>query len=63
MELDGHAAKKAEAAEGKRIRELERDLTRKDKALAEMGALLVLQKKTRSLLGVADDDTEPPSGR
>jgi transposase len=62
-ELGGHAAKKAEAAEAKRVRELERELSRKDKALAEMGALLVLQKKTRSLLGVADDDTEPPSGR
>lgn len=62
-ELGGHAAKKAEAAEAKRVRELERDLSRKEKALAEMGALLVLQKKVRRILGDADDDTEPPSGR
>ena len=30
---------------------LERELTRKDKALAEAAALLVLQKKYRALLG------------
>ena len=32
-----------------RIRELERDLTRKEKALAEAAALLILQKKVRAL--------------
>jgi len=32
---------------------LERELTRKDKALAEAAALLVLQKKYRALLGDA----------
>ncbi len=37
-------AKKA-SAESKRIRELERELHRKDKALAETAALLVLKKK------------------
>ncbi|MBC7533450.1 MAG: transposase [Oligoflexus sp.] len=34
----------------KRIRELERDLERKDKALAEAAVLLILQKKARHLL-------------
>ena len=34
----------------KRINELERDLERKNKALAEAAALLILQKKTRHLL-------------
>ena len=32
---------------------MERELTRKDKALAEAAALLVLQKKYRALLGDA----------
>jgi hypothetical protein len=45
----------------KRIVELERQLHRKDKALAEAAALLLLQKKVQALWAVADDDTEPPS--
>lgn len=49
------------AAERKRIRDLERELRRKDKALAEAAALLVLQKKLHAIWGVADDDTEPRS--
>jgi transposase len=43
----------------KRIKDLERELARKDKALAEAAALVILQKKVRSLLGDADDDTDP----
>jgi transposase-like protein len=47
------------AAQGqKRVRELERELRRKDRALAEAAALLVLQKKVRELWGDADSDTE-----
>jgi hypothetical protein len=46
--------------EGKRIKDLERELRRKDKALAEAAALLVLQKKVRALL--ADGDDEPDDG-
>lgn len=49
--------------EQKRIRELERELRRKEKALAEVAALLVLQKKADALFGVEEDDTEPRSGR
>ena len=45
----------------KRINELERQLHRKDKALAEAAALLLLQKKVQALWAVADDDTEPPT--
>ena len=45
-------------AEAKRIKDLERELRRKDKALAEAAALLVLQKKVRAFLGDADDDTD-----
>ncbi|HEU4409041.1 MAG TPA: hypothetical protein VFS43_27525, partial [Polyangiaceae bacterium] len=40
-----------------RIRHLERELQRKDKALAEAAALLVLQREARSLWGDEGDDT------
>jgi transposase len=45
-------------ADAKRIRELERQLLRKDKALAEAAALLILQKKVQALWGDAEGDTE-----
>lgn len=61
-ELGGRGDKAQATAEAKRIRELEREVARKDKALAETAALLVLQKKARALLGGGDDDTEPRSG-
>jgi hypothetical protein len=41
----------------KRIRQLERELHRKEKALAEAAALLVLAKKARALWGDGDDGT------
>lgn len=44
-------------SETKRIRELEREVARKDKALAEATALLVLKKKLAVLWGDEDDDT------
>ena len=44
------------------MRELEKQLRRKDRALAEAAALLVLQKKIQALWGDEDDDTEPRSG-
>ncbi len=56
------AMKKAQQASDKRIRGLERELRKKEKALAEAAALLVLQKKLRSLWGDEDDDTDPTSG-
>lgn len=49
------------SAEQKRMRELERELRRKDKALAEAAALLVLQKKIQAIWGAEGDDTEPKS--
>lgn len=61
-ELSGRSDKQPDAS-AKRIRELERELARKDKALAETAALLVLQKKFRALMEAEDDDTEPRSGR
>ena len=45
----------------KRIRKLERELARKEKALAEAAALLVLKKTISSLHPDADDGTEEPS--
>jgi transposase-like protein len=50
-------------ADAKRIRELERQLLRKDKALAEAAALLILQKKVQALWGDADADTESESDK
>ena len=49
--------------EAQRIRELERELRRKDKALAETAALLVLKKKVRAIWGDGDDTTDPTSAR
>ncbi len=40
----------------KRIRQLERELARKEKALAEAAALLVLKKKVNTLYGEDEDD-------
>lgn len=47
------------AQDAKRVRELERELRRKDKALAEAAALLVLKKKAQEIWGDEDDDTDP----
>lgn len=52
--------------EGKRIKALEREVARKDKALAETAALLVLQKKLHLLLPTQadeDDDTDDGSDK
>ncbi len=50
------SSKKARA-DAKRIRKLEKELDRKDKALAEVTALLVLKKKLDALLGGEDNNT------
>lgn len=42
----------------KRLKDLERELQRKDKALAETAALLVLQGKMQALWAEEDDSTE-----
>jgi transposase len=54
-------AKQKLGSEGKRVKELEKELRRKDRALAEAAALLILQKKVQALWGDGDDDTEPRS--
>jgi len=43
-------------AERKKTRRLEKELRRKDKALAEAAALLVLKKKAQALWGDGEDD-------
>lgn len=53
--------RKAANIERRRIRDLEREVARKDKALAEAAALLVLKKKAQAIWGDEDDDTDPES--
>lgn len=57
--IAGLSTKKArgETEEQRRIKELERDLKRKDAALAETAALLVLRKKAVALWGEEGEDT------
>jgi transposase-like protein len=55
-------ASKREKAAAKRIKKLERELRRKDKALAEVTALLALKKKLDALLGDEDENTRRKSG-
>jgi hypothetical protein len=47
---------KEKKADKKRIKELERELARKEKALAEAAALLILKKKYEALMGDDEDD-------
>jgi transposase len=47
------------SADARRIHELERELHRKDAALAETAALLVLKKKVQAIWGDGDDITDP----
>jgi len=54
---------KTNSAEIKRIRELEKELKRKDRALAETAALLVLKKKVQEIWGDEDDNTVTASGK
>jgi len=56
--LEKRGPRRGSSADAKRIKELERQLRRKEKALAETAALLVLRKKLNALWGGADDDTD-----
>ena len=55
---------KGKPADKKRIKELERELHRKDRALAEATALVVLSKKLQAYFGEAEvGDTDEESGK
>lgn len=54
LDEDGRSSK----AVTNRIRALERELARKEKALAEAAALLILKKKLHDAFGGEDDDTD-----
>lgn len=51
--LDDKSLKKAE---NQQIKKLERELARKDKALAEASTLLLLKKKLESIYGLEDEE-------
>ena len=53
---DARASPQATRADRKRIKELERDLLRKDRALAETAALLVLSKKLEAIFHKGEDE-------
>jgi transposase len=55
------ASKLQTQRESREMRELKRELKRKDKALAETAALIVLKKKVQEIWGAEDDDTDPKS--
>ena len=50
------ASPQATRADRKRIKELERELLRKDRALAETAALLVLSKKVQAIFSRGEDE-------
>ena len=54
--LQRKSSRKKVSAEAKRVRQLERELRRKEKALAETAALLVLKKKAAAIWGSGDED-------
>lgn len=65
----GLSPQKGAPSDAKKIRDLKKEihkqakeLRRKDKALAEAAALLVLQKKARAIWGDEEDDTTSRSG-
>ena len=54
---------KQKKADAKRIRALEKEINRKDKALAETAALLVLKKKVKEIWGDEDNPTTGSNGK
>ena len=53
---DARATPQQTRADKRRIKELERELRRKDKALAETAALLVLSKKLEAIFNKGEDE-------
>lgn len=59
----GPKKNKRNAADTKKIRSLEKDLKRKEKALAETAALLVLKKKAQAIWGDEEESTARRNGK
>ena len=53
---EARASPQATRSDRKRIKELERELLRKDRALAETAALLVLSKKVQTIFNKGEDE-------
>lgn len=63
LDADGAKKPRGPSPEAKELAVVQRDLRRKDKALAEVSALLVLKKKADAIWGVVDDDTDERTGK
>lgn len=63
LDADGAKKRSGPSPEAKKLVAVQRDLHRKDKALAEVSALLVLKKKADLIWGVEDDDTNERTGK
>lgn len=63
LEEDGARRSRGPSPEAKELVAVQRDLRRKEKALAEASALLVLKKKADAIWGVVDDDTDERTGK
>jgi transposase-like protein len=59
----GKSKSKNKSCETKKIKQLEKELHRKDKALAEASALLVLKKKAQEIWGDGDASTPKKNGK
>jgi len=57
-----HGKRSQQTPERRKIRELERELRRKNDALAEAGALLLLKKRLEEMSGDADGDSTTRNG-
>jgi transposase-like protein len=60
---DAPGRKPKPSLEARQVRELTKELHRKEKALAETAALLVLKKKAQAIWGGGDDDMDRRSGK
>ena len=56
--LEGNKKKRGPTPEQRRIRQLEKELRRKERALAEAAALLVLRKKAEALFPLEEEDDD-----
>jgi hypothetical protein len=62
LDEEGTRRRRGPSPEAKELAVVQRDLRRKDKALAEAAALLILKKKADAIWGGVDDDTAERTG-